>query len=79
MHIKLCEGLAQTGKKKLLFHLNLQVRMKEVMSAVWLQGLDLSYLREQVNSLNTSYQLLLAGTERPCLAVNFTLKTVVSM
>lgn len=41
-------------KNKLLFHLNLQVRMKEVMSAVWLQGLDLSYLREQVNSLNTS-------------------------
>lgn len=53
--------------------------MKEVMSAVWLQGLDLSYLREQVNSLNTSYQLLLAGTGRPCLDVNVTLKTVVSM
>lgn len=27
-----------------------QVHMKEVMSAVWLQGLDLSYLREQVTS-----------------------------
>lgn len=26
----------------------LQVHMKEVMSAVWLQGLDISYLREQV-------------------------------
>lgn len=59
--------------------MNLQVRMKEVMSAVWLQGLDLSYLREQVNSLNTSYQLLLAGTGRPCLDVNVTLKTVVSI
>lgn len=35
----------------MLFHLYLQVHMKEVVSAVWLQGLDLSYLREQVESL----------------------------
>lgn len=31
--------------------------MKEVMSAVWLQGLDASYLREQVEKAQNAVQL----------------------
>lgn len=50
-----CASMNQIGKKKApvspisyKFCIYFQVHMKEVMSAVWLHGLDVTYLREQV-------------------------------
>lgn len=39
----------KTGSELLLCF---QVHMKQVMSSVWLQGLDVSYLRQQVHLLS---------------------------
>lgn len=41
----------------------LQVHMKEVMSGVWLQGLDQSYLREQVRGFTQGGDICCLGVE----------------